>query len=438
MRVLLITTSYPPTSGSHTQRIIPMVNTLVSKGIDLFVFTQDTDSTWPAYDTELLKRINASIMVYRAPVGRLHRFKNSNSTNIVIKSSKKSLVSQIKQYIIKCGQSIKKRILLPDTMVDWYFEAIRYEKNNQLVKNISPDVILSCSMPNTVHLVGYRLSKKYNVPLYVDIADPWAYDGDYWKKTFSIRFIIQRHLENKIINHAVGSSYSAPGCKLLYIEKYHLKESDTVSVVTGFERGLMERAKGLRCVKEGSKVFFTYGGALEEAVRNPKPFFKAANKYINSIELLLRTDDVAKAKMWLKECGNPSNILIDHYIKFDDYFKEMMSSDIILFFGNSNDIQLPGKIFNCVVTGKYILYLKSNNIENDTVEQILASYKRGIVVPNEQEQIENTLGVIIDRISELRKTSLTENGDISQFSEEFQFSKLYNHLTKSLKNHNND
>ena len=142
--------------------------------------------------------------------------------------------------------------------------------------------------------------------------------------------------------------------------------------------------------------------------------------------------------MWLKECGNPSNILIDHYIKFDDYFKEMMSSDIILFFGNSNDIQLPGKIFNCVVTGKYILYLKSNNIENDTVEQILASYKRGIVVPNEQEQIENTLGVIIDRISELRKTSLTENGDIYQFSEEFQFSKLYNHLTKSLKNHNND
>ena len=123
--------------------------------------------------------------------------------------------------------------------------------------------------------------------------------------------------------------------------------------------------------------------------------------------------------------------------KFDDYFKEMMSSDIILFFGNSNDIQLPGKIFNSVATGKCILYLKSNNIENDTIEQILSSYKRGITIPNETAQIKDSLRYIIDNITELRKISLTESEDISQFSESYQFSKMYHHINKSLKQHNN-
>ncbi len=50
MRILLITTSFPPASGSHTQRIIPMVNVLIANGAELFVLTQDTDNLWPTYD----------------------------------------------------------------------------------------------------------------------------------------------------------------------------------------------------------------------------------------------------------------------------------------------------------------------------------------------------------------------------------------------------
>ena len=432
MRILLITTSYPPASGSHTQRIIPMVNTLVKSGAKLFVLTQNTDSTWPSYDAEMQKRVDSSIRVFRAPIGKLHRFKNANGTNSIDVTKKRGLLSQIKGKLITLGGKIKKHVLLPDTMIDWYFEAINYERENNIVSRINPDVIVSCSMPNTVHLVSYKFSKKYNIPMYADIADPWAYIGQDSKKRFSLRFIIQKYLEKKVINHVVGSSYSAPGCRNLYIEKYQLDKTKTETVVTGFENSIMERAKALKIHSKGKKVKFTYGGAIQENVRDPKPFFKAAKDYEKEIELLLRTDDVPKVKKWLEACGNPSNILIEDYLLFDEYFKEMMNADIILFFGNNNDIQLPGKIFNCIATGKYILYLKSNNIPNDTIEQILSEYKRGIVVSNELEEIRGALQFIINSIDELRRSAMLDSDDISHFSEEFQFSKMYQHIEKTL------
>ena len=436
MRILLITTSFPPASGSHTQRIIPMVNALVNNGAELYVLTQNTDSSWPSYDAEMLKRVDSTIKVYRAPMGKFHKFKNSSPVNSE-KPNKVGAVSKVKSLIVKLASKVKNTVLLPDTMIDWYFEAIRYERENDVVRRVSPDIIVSCSMPNTVHLVSYKLSKKYKIPMYADIADPWAYIGENKHKYLSLRFGIQRHLENKIIKHVIGSSYSAPGCKQLYIEKYHLDETTTETVVTGFERQIMERAKSLRCINDTNKIKFTYGGALQDGVRDPKPFFRAAKDYENSIELLLRTDDVPKIKRWLEECGTPANITVDSYLKFDDYFKEMMCSDIILFFGNSNDVQLPGKIFNCVATGKYILYLKSNDIQNDTIEQILSSYRRGFTVQNVTEQIKNALQTIVDDINELRRESLVDSSDISQFSEDYQFTKMYHHIEKVLKHYNN-
>ena len=414
-----------------------MVNAFVAKGAELFVLTQDTDCNWPGYDKSLLERVDNSIHVYRAPLGNLHKFKNEESSHVSDSEQKRSFTARLKSMIISMGQRIKKIVLLPDTMVDWYPKAIRYERENNLIKSIKPDIIVSCSMPNTVHLVGYKLSKKYRIPLYLDIADPWAYDGDYWKKFFSLRFKIQRFLENRIVQHAIGSSYSAPGCRRLYEEKYNLLSTITETVVTGFERSLMERANRLRHINTTKTVLFTYGGALEESVRDPKPFFRAAKEFESTIELLLRTDEVTKAQRWLAECGGAKNITIDHYIKFDDYFKEMMSSDIILFFGNSNDIQLPGKIFNCVATGKYIMYLKSNDITNDTVERILTPYKRGIIVPNDITSIKSALNEIVNSISEIRNVSMTENGDISQFSEDSQFTKMFDHISYSLSRLNN-
>lgn len=435
MRILLVTTSYPPASGSHTQRIIPMVNTLVKAGAELFVFTQDTDESWPSYDSEMLKRVSSSICVYRAPMGKFHRFKNSNAYNVV-GTQKRGVLRRTVSLFLSLGAKLKSKILLPDTMIDWYFEAIKYEKENKIVDSINPDIIISCSMPNTVHLVSYKFSKKYSIPMYADIADPWAYIGIYGKNSHSFKFLIQRYLENKVLKHVVGCSFSAPGCRSLYIDKYNLDQSKTETVVTGFEDGIMERARTLRLYYGNQKVKFIYGGAIQENVRDPKPFFRVAKDYEDEIELLLRTDDVPKVNKWLVECGSPANITVENYLKFDEYFIEMMGADIILFFGNSNDIQLPGKIFNCVATGKYILYLKSNNVHNDTIEQILKAYNRGIVVANNTDEIRKALHIIINNITTYRKTSMQESDDISQFSEEHQFMKMYRHVKKSLTNYN--
>lgn len=51
-------------------------------------------------------------------------------------------------------------------------------------------------MPNTSHLIGYKLSKKYNIDLIMDYGDPWAYEISV--KRGKIRFKLEYKLEKNI------------------------------------------------------------------------------------------------------------------------------------------------------------------------------------------------------------------------------------------------
>lgn len=430
MKVLMITDSFPPTSGSHVQRMVEMANCLSKSGMDVYVLTYEVDENHPTYDKSFINVVYDKIKIIRVPMGYFHRkaystFKNESNEHYNKENSQKSIAKSLVYNIVT---KFKEKIFFPDTLVDWYYEVIKYERNNKVVKKLNPDVIISCSQPNSVHMTGYKLSKMYKIPLYMDIADPWAYLGDYKKVEHTLRFKRERRMENKIVNHAIGISFSAPGCKDLYIEKYHLREEKTTVVMAGFEERLLEKAKKHIVSSTHDKITFTYGGALHAYVRDPKPFFEAVKKYESEVEVTLRTDNIAQAKRWLEECGNATCVLLKPYLPFDVYFEEMLEQDLILFFGNKNDVQLPGKIFNCLATGKYILYIKANDIKNDTVEKILSAYGKGIVCKNNVEDIEKAMQKILMMRKEICKENQFDEEKINQFSNTAQYDNMAKHI----------
>ncbi len=433
MKVLLITSSCPPNSGSHTQRIIPMMNTLVENGVDLHVLSVDIPHTHPFYDEKLLSAISPKIHVYRSPQGVLHKkaygsFRKESSQ----KYKKYSPDHSLKNWIFKQVDKYKDVFLYPDAMVDWYFSALKYIRKIRLIETIRPDVVLACSMPEVAHLIGNKIAQKYSIPLYLDTADPWTYIGNYQERQKTLRFKLDKYFEGKIVNKAIGISFSAPGCTELYIDKFNLREDKCISIVTGFEERIAKlREEHIHSVRNSESILLTYGGALQEYVRDPKPFFHAISNF-DCLEASFRTDQVEKVTQWANDAGIAGKIKVNQYIRFEDYFKEMLDSDIVLFFGNNNNIQLPGKIFNFIATGKYIYYIKSNNVENDTVETILKAYGRCYVSENNEASICRTLKQIITDIAKLRGTDVNIGNQILQFSSSHQFGMQYQHIKECL------
>jgi hypothetical protein len=430
MKVLMITPTYPPTNGSHVLRMLKMANVLAESGIEVHVITYEIEENHPQYDSKILENVDKRIKIHRAPIGFLHRRAYSTfkeQTKGHYNKPNKSKIG-IKEMIYKFVSRHKNSLLFPDTMIDWLFSVIRFENKRNLINTISPDLILSCSMPSSVHIISYVLHKKYGIPFYLDYADPWVYLGNYNEK--SIRFKIERWMEKKILKSAVGYSFSAPGCADLYIEKYNLPKDRVITCMSGYERKLIELSnqhyKTNEYKKTSSLVTFTYGGALHSYVRDPIPFFKAlANISDDNISIKIRTDDVTRIKLLVEEFKVSKYVEVDSYIKFNDYYLEMLNTDVILFFGNKNDIQVPGKIFNCIATGKPILYIKSNDREQDTVEKILNRYNRAYFATNSVESIGNKLNEIINGFNMKNGSILnTLDEEILQFSEDAQFGIL--------------
>lgn len=436
MKVLLITDSFPPTSGSHVQRMVEMANCLSKQGLDIYVLTCKTDENHPTYDKSFIGIVDSKIKIIRVSMGFFHRKAYSTFKNESDKHYNKEIEKNnfIKSKIYNVVTKFKDKLFFPDTLVDWHYEVINYEKKNKVVKNLKPDVIISCSQPNSVHMTGYKLSKKYNIPLYMDIADPWAYIGEYEKREHTLRFKRERKMEEKIIKHAVGISFSAPGCRDLYIEKYNIPKEKTTVVMAGFEERLLEKARTYLASSKSEKITLTYGGALHAYVRDPKPFFKAIKKYEEIFDVTLRTDNIEQAQKWLEECENAKCIFLKPYLSFDEYFEEMLGQDLILFFGNKNDVQLPGKIFNCLATGKFILYIKANKTANDTVEQILKDYGKAIICKNDVDDIQNALKKIILMKNEICEENKLDEEKINKFSNTMQYRNMGKHLQLLLEN----
>ena len=281
MKVLIVTNTFPPTSASHVQRMLKMSNALADFGFDVNVLTYEINKNHPQYDESFVDVVDQRINIIRAPIGFLHKkaystFKDESDAHYNKGAKSRNIVkSQIYGTITK----LKRNILFPDTMVDWYYSVIRFEKKTRVVKKLNPDIIISCSQPNSVHLIGNKLSTMYNIPHFMDYADPWVYLGDYKEKEKTHRFKRGVRMETKVVEHAVGFSFSAPGCRDLYVDKYGINPSDTSVAMSGFELRHLDKAKEWECTTTSPKLTFTYGGALHEYVRDPKPFFAAANQF---------------------------------------------------------------------------------------------------------------------------------------------------------------
>jgi hypothetical protein len=388
MRILMVTPAYPPIGGSHMQRMLNFSNSLANEDVEVYVLTCSPSPAYPNLDYQSKELIDRRINVIYTPEGVLHRY-----TRVGGQLKSENIIEKRESLRIKLANKFKKKLLLPDTMIDWYFSAMKYIKRNNVIDRIKPDAIVSCSMPNTSHLIGYRLSKKYNLKLILDYGDPWAYEISV--KRGKVRFKFEYFIESKILKRASHVLFATETTRQLYIREYDIKPINSSVAMMGFYEEDITNLNDVN--KEVSSICLnmTYGGALNPVHRNPCPFFEAISRLDNAskiVKMHLRVDDVNTISQLVHSYKAEKSVSVEGYIPFDEYIQEANKCDILVLFGNSTPVQVSGKLFNYMGTGLRILYIKNMDKDiNDPTEEILKKYGNTNFVQNTTDEIVNAL-----------------------------------------------
>jgi glycosyltransferase involved in cell wall biosynthesis len=128
----------------------------------------------------------------------------------------------------------RKLTVKPDAFGDWIEAAVATaEKKFPGGKGLK--VILASGPPNSVYVVGARLSRRWNIPLVIDMRDPWRRD---WGKQHWLKSWLNRPnglMEEQIYQASSAIITNTPGNKLDLKRRYPQYSKKIEMVPNGFD-----------------------------------------------------------------------------------------------------------------------------------------------------------------------------------------------------------
>ncbi|WRP06317.1 glycosyltransferase [Rossellomorea aquimaris] len=425
--ILFITYHFPPMNGSTSTMNFQIVKNLSEK-FRVFVLTVNVSEG--EVGNTLLKRLNNNVSIYRSDLGFLHKhyYKKSKEAEKTYNAESKIRVhKRLMKRVKKIAHNTKERMLLPDPVIDWYPVAIKKIKN--IIDDINPDYIISSASPYTSHLIGHNISRVYNIPHILYYGDPWVYEQS--RKRGFFRFHLEKRIEKKILKHAIKVYVVTETTRKLYIDKYPIEPSKVDITRSGFDPEDYSYSES----HYNEKLTMIYGGALNPIHRNPLPFFEAISTLKddvkNEIHFKLYTNEVEKYNKLIRERGLETVIEVKPIIAYENFIKELVVSDLLILFGNSSSLQIPGKVYDYIGSlTKILLINNTSEYINDPTYKLLNSYEENFYSINESNEIKNVLYDIHNR---WRKKGLGKNN--YKNVEHFTWSRSLTKLIEFIEEH---
>ena len=228
-RVLVITYYWPPSGGSGVQRWVKFAKYLLGEGWQCVVCTPENpdliaeDSTLGAEippEVEVLRRpIIEPYEAYRRLLGR-----KKGQAVTPISSGSKSFKEKLSLYV-------RGNFFVPDPRVWWVRPTARFLK--KYLREHSVDVIVTTGPPQSMHLIGQRLTKATGIPWIPDFRDPWT--KMYYLKHLPLTKRTWRRLE-KMEQSVIDEASAVLTVTPLVQEFYAAKTKTPVAMITnGFD-----------------------------------------------------------------------------------------------------------------------------------------------------------------------------------------------------------
>ena len=354
-KVLIITYYWPPAGGPGVQRVLKFAKYLPEFGWQPIILTVK-NGEYPAIDLSLQKEIPANCKVYNTfslePNFVYKKFtgmEQSDKIPVAVLSNQKG------RWKKRLTGFIRLNFFIPDAKIGWKPFAVKTGKH--IINELMPDLIFSSSPPPTVHLIAHKLAKWSGIKWVADFRDPWTKIHYYKDNRLSLVERLDQRLEKKVVN----SSNWITAASNQFISVIGASDKENTTVITnGFDETDIEYKKN------STRQFkIVHVGNINKNRFYPE-LFQAVAKLLQSGVLTIdncRICFIGKVEKSIQteivEVLKPFDIAeFFGYMTHSEAVQAMYSGDVLLLLlENISDYggHIPGKLFEYLVTGNYIL-----------------------------------------------------------------------------------
>ena len=366
MKILIITYDFYPDNSPVTYRWFNILKEWVKVECEIHVVCASKDN-------QNSESIINGIHIHRTPQSIISKIKrNSNTAQDQTLNSTPIYVKKKKSILKIIHDATWKKIYFPDYAFLWQYSA--YKLSKQIIEQNQIEKIISVSWPFTVHLVGYKLKKKYNLPWLLDTIDPFSL-CDVMNNQF---LYAQKNIriEQKMFRAADKISVLTDKIKGKYISMFSAIENK-IDVVPNIYVPLEKLEKVP--ANSNNKIIFVFVGTVTLVNRSPYNlllFFYnlMQSKKLNKIIELHFYGELEQCQDIFESFDRlmPDTIFLHNFVSRLELNKILAAADVLLNVGNHSEYQEPSKIIEYIYFDKPIINVC--NIQDDTSYNILKDY----------------------------------------------------------------
>jgi glycosyltransferase involved in cell wall biosynthesis len=380
-KVLFISYFWPPSGKASLHWPLDIIRHLPKDEIDPIILTVE-EETFAQKDESLLSKVDPAWKVikskalepfdlYRIFTGKKKNEKLVSSETISIEN--KSLTHRVALWI-------RLNLFIPDARVGWNFTAIKAAIN--FIKKERIEGIVSIGPPHSSHLIGLKLSKRFNIPHIPVLIDPWV-DIVYYKnlKRSTITKMVDNHFEKSVLHNAKHVVFVNNSTEEDYQNKYDFIRNKSTVLYWGYDEEAFKSLPLNPLPKE--EDFLKNGKTIVHAgnmfaYQNPKNFWKQIkieNDKGNKIEIRFVGSVDKEILEYLDSIGLKEKVQLMGFLPYQEMIKEILHADTLLVC-STEPRHVPGKLFEALRTGNPIIAFGDNNEE---VKKIIEDANAGMM-----------------------------------------------------------
>ncbi|MDD7624043.1 MAG: glycosyltransferase [Bacteroidales bacterium] len=451
-RVLVITYYWPPSGGSGVQRWVKFAKYLPSEGWQPVIYTPENPELI-AVDKTLGSEIPPEAEIVRTKIVEpynAYRMLMGKDSSIDIKTFTQESSSggetgasggevnpinaQKKSFKQKISLFIRGNFFIPDPRVMWVGPSVRFLK--KYLREHPVDAIVTTGPPQSMHLIGLKLSEATGIPWVADFRDPWT-KMFYFKHLGLCSWAEKKHheLERRVLDGATRVVAVSPLVK----EDFEKMTGTPVELITnGFDESDFRE----EIVPDG---FFniTHTG-LFAADGNPETLWKVLadkcaedSSFRDALRLRLvgKTDSAITES--IRQAGLGDNLVDLGYRDHRTAVREQKNASLLILPLRKEPeyrAVLPGKLFEYLASRRPILGIGQTD---GAMARIIGNTGSGVVYDWDQE---SKIRACIDFCwDEFRQGELDDNSsDISEYTRRgltHRYASLLDEITTEKNNH---
>lgn len=419
-RVLIISYYWPPTGGSGVQRWVKFAKYLPAEGWQPVVYTPANPEQL-AVDASLEAEIPAEAEVIRThitePYALYRKFlkKSGHSSGAV---EVNPVNAQEKTFLQKAAMWVRGNFFRPDPRCMWIGPSVRFLK--KYLKEHPVDIIVSTGPPQSMHIIGMKLSQATGLPWIADFRDPWT--KIFYFKHLSMTKMTERwhhRMEKKVLDNATAVVAVSP---LVQQDFQAITQTPVELITNGYDE----------CDFAAEKCMEAYGGPERDFVITHTGLFAADGdptvlwdvlsdkcekdadfrKHLK-IKLIGKTDE--RVKESVKAAGLEDNLIDMGYQPHSAAVEEQRKASLLILPLRKEPeykAVLPGKLFEYLASWRPVLGIGQ---PDGAMSMILNTTKTGVVFDwNDRKSVARFIELCWKNHLEGRLD--VDDADISQFT----------------------